>query len=935
MSQKRRNYPLHILPEHFEEWVTDSGIDEIITTRSIESLSIPEQIDELLDRNTKSRWSSWQYGPGWAVMGIDYVTGERIYNGAQFKPDNPVQRVEDGKPKFKKDGSPDLQKYFNVLGEETCPLFLDTGEPAYWLKIRDDATRRLLITEGAKKAGSALTAGEACISIPGVACGQKKGVLKKDIKAFCQTGRPVVLAFDSDLFHNINVCRELDRLGKLLSGEGVIVRVLVLPRDTKGLDDYIVAYGHEAFKQMLDEAITFEKWRDLYIKREVQELRSPLDFIPDVEDNYQLKAEAALFSDRPWVSIERKLYQWTGTHYQHCSDSVLRRRIADWCRSTPIYSGGEWRYGYATATVVNNILAWIVEAFSVDPAICNPPGLNCLNGVVQIQWKGEKPCWKLVQHDPSVIYTNIGEFEFDPNADSTACDRLLLCLDPPQREIFLKTLAASLDLKTIRKWRGRSVRALLCKGDGNNGKDSLREAVALLYGAGVVNTTVNDFYQYDQGRKFPLVKLEHARISWSSENSSFGQLDNLQSLKAAITGDPLDLERKNQDEQSMELATIFLFNINNVPNMQASLEAIQSRWAVLSFDKTFKLNADPSRGEIEADPRFRYDPDFMRREVVPALLNKMLTVLPEVAMKAIDYSCTESALQEIQEENNHLIRFAKDVGLDYQVGGMLSAGEIWDVLRQWYLDNGYAEIKINSKGKETLDFPDPGNRRDRPIKQSSDVISRFLEIFTKAKRGGRDTTRANGKPGRSYIQGLGFVGKANNTQKFVYESITSKIDYLTVEECKLLISKLASKIDFPNSPQPTQHSDTTEVSRLSNASTNDSIDSTTLSPEWSISNSVEESASTITDSADAVVSALSVGNARDINVGSSKNFNSPAIADFRPGDRVKAKSSKIYGIPANRVLTIVKIEGDLATVTFKGCRSVSGCEVPLTELCHV
>ena len=171
MSNQKRKYPLHILPAHFEEWVADSGVNEAITTLNVKSLSIPEEIDELLDRNTKSRWASWQHGPGWAVMGIDYITGERIYDGAQFKPDSPVQRYENGKPKFKKDGSPDLQKYFNVLGAETAPLFLDTGEPSYWLAILNNVNIRLLITEGAKKAGAALTAGEACISIPGVSNG--------------------------------------------------------------------------------------------------------------------------------------------------------------------------------------------------------------------------------------------------------------------------------------------------------------------------------------------------------------------------------------------------------------------------------------------------------------------------------------------------------------------------------------------------------------------------------------------------------------------------------------------------------------------------------------------------------------------------------------------------------------------------------------------
>lgn len=940
MSNQKRKYPLHILPAHFEEWVTDSGVNETITTLNLKSMSIPEEIDELLDRNTKNRWASWKHGAGWAVMGVDYITGERIYEGAQFKPDNPVQRCEHGKPKFKKDGSPDLQKYFNVLGEETAPLFLDTGKPGYWLAILNDVGIRLLITEGAKKAGAALTAGEACISIPGVGNGQKLGRLKKDIKAFCQKGRNIVLAFDSDLFHNINVCRELDRLGRLICKEGAVISVLVLPRDTKGLDDYIVAYGYEAFRELVEQAITFEEWRERYIKREIQQVRSPMDFIPDVEENYQIKAQQALFSDR-WVSINGELYQWTGTHYQLRSNATVRRRIADWCRSTPVYSSSsdEWRFSYATATHVNNIYSWLVEAFSIDPALVNPPGLNCLNGVLQVTWKGKIPRWDLVKHDPSVIYTHVGEFEFNSDADPTACDRLLECLDPPQRDIFLKTMAASLDLQAIREFKGRAIRALLCKGHGNNGKDSLREAVAILYGVGVVNATVSDFQSYDTGKKFPLSKLEYARISWSSENSSFKQLDDLQSLKAAITGESIDIERKNKDEHPVSLSTVFLFNINNVPNLQASLEAIESRWAVLSFDKTFKTGADPAKGELEADPRFRYDPDFIKREVVPALLNKMLAVLPEVAMNGIDYSCTNGALEEIREEKNHLLRFAREVGLDFRPGAKVYVKDLWELLTKWYIEHGYVAVETNAKGQEKLNFLDSGNPGDRPVKKIGDVPSRFLELFTKAKRdkeNGRHPTHANGV----YLLNLG-IGEGNSTPNGMSRryAITPAeylesvgLDNFIASLPVQLLQNLKIKIDnHPSHPSTfSKTSDSSFHSTLPEDFPQASPKEVTASPESSLGES------SITESSNVVTSpAVSIGVAGegDIVAGNfTKNFDSDR-SNFKIGDRVahanpKEKSYNWHG-------EIVAITPPTAKVKWEERKGMRGGEILSAELSNL
>jgi putative DNA primase/helicase len=87
-----------------------------------------------------------------------------------------------------------------------------------------------------------------------------------------------------------------------------------------------------------------------------------------------------------------------------------------------------WKRSYATATHIDNIYAWVQRRFAVAPSKINPPGLNCLNGVVKISWQGKQPSYELVKHDPSVVYTYVGEFEFDPKASSETCDRLLQCL---------------------------------------------------------------------------------------------------------------------------------------------------------------------------------------------------------------------------------------------------------------------------------------------------------------------------------------------------------------------------------------------------------------------------------------------------------------------------------------------------------------------------
>ncbi|MGE5659466.1 MAG: DUF5906 domain-containing protein, partial [Actinomycetota bacterium] len=323
-----------------------------------------------------------------------------------------------------------------------------------------------------------------------------------------------------------------------------------------------------------------------------------------------------------------------------------------------------------------------------------------------------------------------------------------------------RTIAASLDLATIRKHWGRSVRAILARGQGANGKDTLREAVSLMYGRqGLTGATINDFAQYDQGRKFPLSKLVHSRVNWASENASFSKLDGIQSLKAWITGDPIDIEKKGVDDFAIEPVAVGIFNCNDAPRLSGVMEAIASRYAVLTFSKTYKTGADPEKGEIEADPRFKYDPDFMRNEVMPAFLNQVLAALVALMQEGIDYQPCDEALAEIRRSNCHLWEFCQDVGLDYQPGASVTAGEIWEKLETWYQANGTLEYEENEKtGKRKAIWFDQANRFDSNVKGANQVLARFQELFPKTKRG-----MSGEKQNKPALYGLGFSGSFSAT----------------------------------------------------------------------------------------------------------------------------------------------------------------------------
>lgn len=464
----------------------------------------------------------------------------------------------------------------------------------------------------------------------------------------------------------------------------------------------------------------------------------------------------ALYSVPPWVCIDSKLHRFNSKFYEHVDDKIELKRIADFLNSFPTTSMDGSRYAYANAHIANSCLNWAKARLAIDPRLVNPPGLNLDNGVLEITLLNGKITPQLKPHSPNKIYTYCSKVAYNPLAPTQPCDRLLECLDPTPRDIFLKTIAASLDMDLVRKVIGRGIRGLLMWGGGNNGKDALLEAVRALYGGvGVTSNTLTDFQQYDQGRQFTLANLEGARISWSSENGDFVRLDKLQSLKAAITGNTLMAERKGKDAHPFTPKSIFLFNINNPPNLSAAQEAIRSRWGVIPFTKTFVTNPNPLMGELKADPRFAYDWEWMQTEVVPALLNKLIESLQKLIDEGIDWESCNDAINEIQSQSSHLFRFCQEMGVEYQPGAKTYTGDIWKILKEWYVADGTLSIEIDSKGKEKLIWSEQSNRFDKNVKGANQVISRFQELFPKAKRGA-DTTGE--RKNQTYLLGVAISG---------------------------------------------------------------------------------------------------------------------------------------------------------------------------------
>ncbi len=151
----------------------------------------------------------------------------------------------------------------------------------------------LYITEGIKKVDAGAARGGCWIGLLGVygwrGTNEHGGkVALPEFEDVALNGRRVYLIFDSDIMEKQPVHQALGRLKQLLESRGAAVRVVYLPGgpngEKVGVDDYFVTHPDAT----LDSLIALAEKNLRPLPREITELRSILDVLPDAHASQDL-----------------------------------------------------------------------------------------------------------------------------------------------------------------------------------------------------------------------------------------------------------------------------------------------------------------------------------------------------------------------------------------------------------------------------------------------------------------------------------------------------------------------------------------------------------------------------------------------------------------------------------------------------------------------
>jgi hypothetical protein len=306
-------------PSHFQEW-RSSAVDPEIIRLNVESLSGDAALERLtenaIEKIGKDHKTRLQYATspvaeilnrykdmsdqGWWASGIDILAGGEPSQWGCYKPDKPRLSTEKLKPiKYEHPAKTPTEIFalkvsdhiWQAIGDkygiapycllpikdtDTPPLISnlsDTPGVTFWAWVLDNPSIALLITEGAKKAGSLLSAGYVAIALPGIYSGFRQDkewgnaiglpYLIPQLLPFCGGGREVVFCFDQDSKPKTikNVRRAIEKTGKLLTYKGCKVSVARWSPYWKGCDDFIASQGVESFNQVFSERISLDQYK--------------------------------------------------------------------------------------------------------------------------------------------------------------------------------------------------------------------------------------------------------------------------------------------------------------------------------------------------------------------------------------------------------------------------------------------------------------------------------------------------------------------------------------------------------------------------------------------------------------------------------------------------------------------------------------------------
>lgn len=251
---------------------------------------------------------------------------------------------------------------------------------------------------------------------------------------------------------------------------------------------------------------------------------------------------------------------------------------------------------------------------------------------------------------PAVVITNKIPWPYNPAAYSDLLDHTLdrlACNDTEVRALLEEMVGYCLYR------RNELGKAFILIGDKSNGKSTFLHIVKNMIG----DQNIASLDLKELGDRFKTAEL-FGKLANIGDDIGDEFIANASVFKKLVTGERVNVERKGQDPFEFNNYTKFLFSANVIPRIKDKTGAVQRRLVIIPFDAKFS----PS----DADFRPFIKDELCEQESMEYLILLGLAGLKRVLTnnRFTTSSRVQRELKEYEENNNPIIGFVNEIGLD-------------------------------------------------------------------------------------------------------------------------------------------------------------------------------------------------------------------------------------------------------------------------------
>lgn len=286
----------------------------------------------------------------------------------------------------------------------------------------------------------------------------------------------------------------------------------------------------------------------------------------------------------------------------------------------------------------------------------------------------------LYPHSPEHHLVNKVDVTYDPEA---TCPLWLQTLD----EIFVPDADKEDKIRLLQEYMGyclvpdtRMCKFLWMVGGGGNGKSVILAILTALIGRD--NVSHSQLEQLE--RSFVRAELQGKLVNISSEMSAQATVADGH-LKQIVSGDMIDAERKYERPFSFKPYARLIAATNNLPRLLDHSDGFTRRAIILRFNRQF----------TEQDRDIHRETNLIAE--LPGILNWALAGLEALYTRG-RFIIPPSSLQEIERyrvDSDPVRQFTEEM-LTISNEHLTASSRIYEVYREWSLDNGYQPLAMNS-----------------------------------------------------------------------------------------------------------------------------------------------------------------------------------------------------------------------------------------------